>query len=871
MPGLQINHPSFIERLFTHASTGIALMKPDGKWLEVNDAWRRMCGYTREELEGLTLQDLMHPEERPRLPQLLAQGTSGIEIRLAPKHQGVLWTLFQVTAVLEEPGRDVSYYILQLTDISGHKSAEQKAALLERQNRLLSEYTRDVIYLCSQDGILMDCSPSLLEILGYSRGELIGKPEDLLLHPEDLSRLRTAKPSAVESQRLRLLHKAGMYLWFELQFKVLPDKSGGEFRISVGRKISELKKTEDMILEAHRIALIGSWEWDVVHDEVTFSEQLYRISGIPRKPVQRPEDLVRPEIREAFLMEIGKALQGTDLNYETQMVQADGTVKHMHIRGVVSFSETGQPIRMNGTMQDITELKQVEMKLQEMVERYTSLKKYNHDAVFSIDMEGKIINANNMAVKLTGYTIPELAGSEFSRLIGKNDVIRMLSASLNDASVEKSIDKMYHRNGRAAEVLTTIAPIIINNRNVGYYVIAKDITEQKALMIAKEAAESTNRAKSEFLAMMSHEIRTPMNGVIGMTDLLMETTTLSEEQKEYLEVIRKSGETLLSIINDILDFSKIDSGKTDLTEEPLDVKICLFESLDLLSHKASDKNLQITYSLSQDIPAVLMGDANRLKQVLLNLIGNAIKFTDAGGVSVSVTKLERSDHKVKLLFKVTDTGIGIPREKTNQLFQPFFQLDNFMTRRSEGTGLGLAISKKLVNLMGGEIWIEPTEEPGSTFMFTVSMKEPDHRLNHLDTQPACEEPAPLPSLKVLVAEDNKINQLVLIKMLESQGHSVKLAENGSEVIEAALAEPFDLVFMDIHMPVISGLEAAEAIKSKLRPEDCPVMIAVTANALKGDRERCLASGMDEYISKPISSRAVNDMIRKFFANRRRAI
>jgi PAS domain S-box-containing protein len=494
----------------------------------------------------------------------------------------------------------------------------------------------------------------------------------------------------------------------------------------------------------------------------------------------------------------------------------------------------------------------------------TSLKKYNHDAVFSLDLEGHIISGNSMAEKLTGVTIKEMIGLEFSKFIDAGRFKNILSSTRYDERTENKIDKIQHINGYQTEILTIVAPIIINDEKVGFYIIAKDITEQKKLIIEKEKAVSTNRAKSEFLAMMSHEIRTPMNGVIGIADLLAETA-LDPQQKEYVDIIRSSGRTLIKIINDILDFSKIESGKTELTESLLDIRDCVGQSLDLLTSLANEKKLLITYAVDPDIPNSVIGDSDRLRQVLKNLVGNAIKYTNIGGVHVKIKPLVQEADRILIEFVVKDTGIGIPRQKLVELFEPFSQVDTFMNRKLGGTGLGLAISKKLVEMMGGEIWVEETEESGTTFVFTVyfnQYKDPRFSMEPKNTLNG--EMQTVQRLKVLIVEDNEINQFVLKKMVEKLGHHVDLAMNGEEAVQHVRSNHYDLVFMDIQMPVMNGMEATIAIKQTLELENPPIIVAVSANAFISDRESYLACGMNDYLSKPLNREAVADLIHKYF-------
>lgn len=560
---------------------------------------------------------------------------------------------------------------------------------------------------------------------------------------------------------------------------------------------------------------------------------------------------------------VSELFEGLTTSYELEKKHTlkNGEILWTSIHvSLVRDEDTGKPQYFISQIIDITKSKVAEQKLQESIERYTSLKKYNHDAIISFGLDGTIINGNRMAEQLTGYSIEELIGSSISWIIGDRNLVNVLSSSEDFTAAEKDINYIKHKEGLAVEVLATLAPIIIHGSNVGFYLIAKDMTEQKRLIIEKEAAEKTNNAKSEFLAMMSHEIRTPMNGVIGMTDLLMETP-LDEEQQEYVQIIKKSGDTLLMIINDILDFSKIEAGKEVLSEELFSVRGILTEAMNMILPKALEKNLEITTSVNPDVPTLVVGDVTKIKQVLMNLLSNAIKFTPNGAITVSVQRLMQEQGMVRLLFTVRDTGLGVPKDKAARLFEPFFQADNYMTRKVEGTGLGLAICKKLVQLMGGEIWYEPsTDHPGSVFKFTTSLQIGAHPGKQQDDASANPENLADNTLKILIAEDNEVNHIVLKKMVEKLGYNSTAVLNGQEAVEAFRRYPYDIIFMDVQMPVMDGLAATKLIRETLSASKSPYIVAVTAHAIKGDREKYLAAGMDEYISKPISIEAISEII-----------
>ena len=503
------------------------------------------------------------------------------------------------------------------------------------------------------------------------------------------------------------------------------------------------------------------------------------------------------------------------------------------------------------------------------------------NAILITDAAGTIEFVNPAFEKTTGYSAGEVIGQNPRILKSGKQGPRFYEDLWKQISSGKTWRGTFHNRRKDGSLYwesTTISPITDPDGAIQRYIAIKEnITEkiaaEEALRETSLRAEAASRAKGEFLANMSHEIRTPLNAIIGASELL-ENNPHDAEAGELFEMIRSSGEVLLALINDILDFSKIEAGQLELKPVAFDIRACARQSIQMVFKMAAAKNIHLDLDIAPGLPDVFYGDEAKLRQVLINLLANGVKFTDKGQVSLAISCPPNAPNKIS--FAVRDTGIGIPPDQQHKLFHSFSQIDASNARRYGGTGLGLAISQRIIRMMGGEITVESTPGAGSTFHFEIpgpggQPPPPDPERPSHPPEPE----APLGDrcpLRILLAEDNPVNQRLVVMILRRIGYEPALAGNGHEVLMALESGPFDLILMDVQMPGMDGLAASRRIVELYPPEKRPYMIALTANAMSGDRQLCLDAGMDGYLSKPVHPNKLAEAIEQAHGDlgRRRA-
>ena len=585
-------------------------------------------------------------------------------------------------------------------------------------------------------------------------------------------------------------------------------------------------------------------------------------------------------ITPGFEALVFKASRGIEDIYELTYIRKDGS-RFPAVVSVTALRDAQDSIigyLLIGT--DNTARKLVEEEQKKLDQRlrdqqfYTrSLIESNIDALMTTDPFGIISDVNKQMEALTGCTRDELIGAPFKDFFTDPD---RAEAAIRRVLSEKSVTDYEltarARDGKQTVVSYNATTFYDRNRKLqGVFAAARDVTERKRfemeLKQAKAVAESANRTKSDFLASMSHEIRTPMNAIMGIADLLAKTE-LSVEQDKYVQVFRRAGDNLLNLINDILDLSKVEASQLELEKTGFLLSDNIEIVTEMVSARAHEKGLLVVCEIAPNVPNDLVGDPTRLRQVLLNLIGNSVKFTERGTVSLTITQEAGNAQSTSLRFSVADTGIGIPVEKLDRVFERFTQADTSTTRRFGGSGLGLTISKRLVELMGGRIWVESDMGKGSMFSFTVPFEKWVGSKLRASVSVEVDRGLPLLPLRILLAEDSPDNCLVTMAYLEGTPYQIEIAETGAIAYDMFMTKPYDLVLMDRQMPVMDGLTATRKIRAweKEHGRNPTPIFALTASALKGDREMCLAAGCTAFLTKPIKQAVLLQAIKDLSLN-----
>jgi two-component system sensor histidine kinase/response regulator len=697
------------------------------------------------------------------------------------------------------------------------------------------------------------------------------------VHADDHARLEEEMRGAVAGTRsfdceYRIVRPDGCVRHLKAAASVKRDSTGrGRRLLGVDFDITERKEAENKLIEANeRFALaaeaasLGFWDLDIETGSVRWDDQMFRLFGLePTDERARTFRFkhVHTDDRMRVDEEIRSAIVGPrSFDSEYRIVWPDGGVRHVKSAATLKRDPTGPAGRLIGVSFDITERKEAEDQLVEANERFALAAQAAGLGFWDYDIELKTSRWDDQMFRLCGLDRAEAEPVALRRGHRHPDDRARLNDELRDAAAGlRRFDSEYRvlwPDGRVRR-LHGAASLKRDSTGRGTRLlgVSFDVTERREaelnLELARDAAEAANRAKSDFLAVMSHEIRTPMNGIMGMNALLLDTE-LTPRQRKMGETIRHSADSLLTIIDDILDISKLEAGKFDLEQVGFDLKSVLKGAIDLLAPRAEEKNL----SFSADMTAIsrrgLFGDPTRLRQIVLNLLSNAIKFTEHGDITVTVATSDAAEGSARTRFEVKDTGPGVNDEAKRRLFKPFEQADGSITRRFGGTGLGLSICKKLVELMGGEIGVTDRAGGGSVFWFEVVLP---HAAADIDDRsektPEGGRSAAVRSGRILLAEDNDVNVEVATMILEGAGYAVDVAVDGMQAVDAFNRNSYDLVLMDVQMPKLDGLSAARQIRASERDGKRLPIIAMTANAMKEDRRRCIDAGMDDYLSKPL--------------------
>ncbi|GGH61011.1 hypothetical protein GCM10008014_36040 [Paenibacillus silvae] len=887
---------SLFEQLYTHAPIGIAVASHvNGLWVQLNPAFCEMIGSTEEELLNTSIvhmiyeEDLRYEEFRNNFWNMTnhEQPMYETEVRLKRKDGTLVWTTIRACIVRDEKSGEPLYLLVQAADISKQKEAEQRLLEQRRQleessriSRILAESSMDLIAIHQADAertfkYVSDASRSML---GYEPEEMVGQSGMFCIYPDDVPTVKAyireqMKGLAPERFSYRLQHKNGSIVWADTLTHYVYDASGAvQEMVAVTRDITQSKQ-QQLSLQEYKSLFdcnpLGVASLDREGNLLKANIGQEQLTGHTREELlSRPFDhLIDPVDLERTRYHFEETVKGTAQSYEIGLIHKNGQRIETSVINVPILLED-KVVGVYGITSDVTAAKRYVEEIENLSYERALILNSMSEGVIGLDLDGNVNFANPAAAEMIHICPNEMNGQPLEQMMlqmqsegipfpGKGTP--MLQAVREGRALPRTESVFWRQDGSSFLAEFQLKPIMDQGQTRGAVLVFRDMTSVKEIIRAKEAAEHADRAKSEFLAVMSHELRTPLNGMMGMAHLLMDTE-LDEEQRGFAEIMIDSGESLLCILNEILDFSKIEAGKMDLDHGPVDIRDTLNSVIELFSVKTAEKNIDLHSEIRGEIPERVCGDETRIRQILINLVGNAVKFTEQGSITVSVEavhSLEYGPDHLMLSFKVKDTGIGIALDKQHQLFQSFSQLDPSINRKFGGTGLGLAISKKLVELMGGAIGVQSEIGKGAEFQFTLVLEKwrdvvvTDAAAEIAAGSAVLDRSHLAQGIRILIAEDQSVNSHLLEEMLRKFGGVCDIVANGAQAVESLAKRSYDLIFMDIQMPVMDGIEATCEIRKK-HPE-IPVIAAITAFAEERDREACLECGMQDFISKPFHS------------------
>ncbi len=777
-------------------------------------------------------------------------------------------------------------------ELEERKEAEKKARVSEEKFRAVTQSVGDAIISSDSAGNIIFWNSGAEKTFGQREEAVLGQPLGIIL-PERLRAMHRAwmaRFPATDEMRasgktveLIGLRQDGGEFPIELTLSTWKTDEGAFFT-GIVRDISDRLETASALVESERFlqstldALSSNIAILDEHGKIIGVNDAWKrfadgnhcqshLRGVGDNYLKLCDEARGPFSEEAPLMAAGirSVMDGTRSSFEMEYPCHAPDEERWFIARVTRFEGDGEgAVRVVVAHENISARKRAELALTQSEELLRRVMDSSQDCINILNLKGELLWMNEGGQRIMEIDDFEVLRGRVWADLWPEDERQSALVAVEEARCKRVgtfSGSCPTEKGAPRWWEVVLTPVLSDDGEPQKILsVSRDISARKEaeveLLRAKKAAEDANCAKGEFLANMSHEIRTPMNGILGMTELVLESS-LTEEQRGYLTMANSSGKALLGLINDILDFSKIEAGKLELEAINFNLRETVADLLRPLVFRAGRKRIELVTHIAHDIPDGLVGDALRLRQIVCNLTDNALKFTERGSITVKIELEAAADGERCLHFSVKDTGIGIPAEKQGLIFKAFEQVDGSTTRNYGGTGLGLAIAGQLVEQMHGKVWIESQIGLGTTFHFTAWFGVASSSLS--SSSPVVNGDAPRTKgekekagLRILLAEDNVINHALATAILTKRGHSVIHAVNGREAMEAATREPFDLIFMDVQMPEMDGIEATQRIRATETPLGMHTpIVALTAHALTGDRERCLAAGMDDYLSKPL--------------------